>query len=392
MRVLFVHDHVFKLHGNKFYSSGSFPASVWFRYLKVFDTLTVVGRDGGQLNMSEKSYTLSSAESVFFSLMPNMSNLKSFIFGNKGALSNCKRIVSKNDGVIVRLPSQMGHIFIAEAVKQNKPYAVEVVGCAWEALWNHGAWQGKALAPYSYYKTRRFVADAPYVLYVTESFLQQRYPCKKGMTTFCSNAEVAAVSEDILLQRKTRPLEEKVIFGLIGNYSSKYKGIDVAIRALAKASPAITHWELQILGSGDPAIYLRLAADLGVRDKVKFIGSLPSGDPVYNWLDGLHIYLQPSLTEGLPRALIEAMSRGCPALASEVGGIPELLNPEQMIKPGDYRSLADKIVRLLEDESKVAKLSIENFVKAKGYYKDVLAKRRTNFWLSFKQHVLRENQ
>lgn len=393
MKVLFVHDHLFKVNGSKYYSPGGLPASVWSRYLSVFDTLTVVGRDGGQLSTSEKSYTLSSADSVFFSLLPNISNFKSLIFGNKKTLIDCKRLVSEYDGVIARLPSQMGQLFIAEAIKQNKPYAVEVVGCAWEALWNHGTWKGKALAPFSYFKTKKTVASAPFSLYVTESFLQQRYPCKVGITTFCSNVEVAAVPEEILQQRKNknglRP--EKTVFGLIGNYSSRYKGIDVAIRALAQADARIPDWELQVLGAGDSVAYSKLATDLGVSDKVKFVGSLPSGDPVYNWLDSLHVYLQPSLTEGLPRALVEAMSRGCPALGSKVGGIPELLQPEQMVEPGDYRSLADKIIKLVKDDAKAEELSFENFNRAKAYYKDVLEKRRKDFWLSFKQHILNQN-
>lgn len=393
MRVLFVHDHVFKSDDGVFYSNGGFPSSVWSRYLNAFEELTVVGRDGGRIDSMEINYTPSSLESVDFSLLPNVSNLKSFILGNKKASDECKRLVSLHEGVIARLPSQMGQLFIAEAIKQDKPYAVEVVGCAWEALWNHGTWKGKALAPFSYFKTKKIVASAPFSLYVTESFLQQRYPCKVGVTTFCSNVEVAAVPEEILQQRKNknslRP--EKTVFGLIGNYSSRYKGIDVAIRALAQADARIPDWELQVLGAGDPVTYSKLATDLGVSDKVKFVGSLPSGDPVYNWLDSLNVYLQPSLTEGLPRALVEAMSRGCPALGSKVGGIPELLHPEQMVEPGDYRSLADKIIKLVKDDANAVELSFENFNRAKAYYKDVLEKRRKDFWLSFKQHILSRN-
>lgn len=392
MKILFVHDHRFKSKGKDYYSNGSFPAKIWSRYLNAFDHLTVVGRDGGDLKISESNFTLSSVESIDFSLFPNISNLKSLLFGNRAASTKCKQLVYEYDGVIARLPSRMGQLFISEAIKQGKPYAIEVVGCAWDALWNHGSWKAKVVAPFAYYKTKKTVMDAPYALYVTQDFLQQRYPCR-GKTTFCSNVEIAAVENDVLNQRnsKCRTSSEKIIFGLIGNYASKYKGIDIAIRALSRVDAELPDWEFQILGAGDSTEYAKLAANLGIGDKVKFIGSLPSGEPVYRWLDNLNVYLQPSLTEGLPRALVEAMSRGCPALGSRVGGIPELLQPEQMIKPGDYESLAEKISQIVQDRALLEKLSEENFNKAKSYYKNILEGRRTAFWLSFKQYIQAKN-
>jgi glycosyltransferase involved in cell wall biosynthesis len=391
-KVVFVHDHIFFEKSGLFYSNGSFPSSIWARYLKAFEKVHVVGRNGGSLDLSVHNFTLSSVEPVKFSLLPNMSNLKSLFFGNKTVSENCKKLVSECDGVIARLPSRMGQIFISEAIKQGKPYAVEVVGCAWDALWNHGNWKGKVVAPFAYYKTKKTVKAAPYALYVTQYFLQQRYPCR-GKTTFCSNVEIAAVENNVLNQRNSKggAVSEKIIFGMVGNYASKYKGIDIAIRALSLIDAELSDWEFQILGAGDSAEYAKLASKLGIGDKVKFIGSLPSGEPVYRWLDNLNIYLQPSLTEGLPRALVEAMSRGCPALGSRVGGIPELLQPEQMIKPGDYESLAAKIYQTVQDRALLEKLSEENFNKAKRYYKNILEERRTEFWFSFKQYIKEKN-
>ena len=102
----------------------------------------------------------------------------------------------------------------------------------------------------------------------------------------------------------------------------------------------------------------------------------------------MDVYLQPSLTEGLPRSLIEAMSRGCPALASLVGGIPELLSPGQMVKPGDYRELSIKLSELVVDRSKMKELASNNFKKARKYNKSVIDARRTQFWADFRSYVL----
>ena len=389
MKVLFIHDHIFKEYDGAIYSSGGLPSSVWSRYLDVFDELTVVGRNGGKLASKEMGYTLSSARGVTFNLLPNISDVKSILFGNQRVKRVCRELVSRHDGIIARLPSRLGQLFVTESIRQGKPYAVEVVACSWDAFWNYGRWEGKVFAPFSTIKLKFTVGRAPFALYVTESFLQGRYPCKGGHVTFCSNVEISPVSEDVLQWRleKIKKRADKITFGLIGNYSSRYKGIDVAIRALALVKDELPDWGLEVLGSGDSQFYSDLAREHGVAKRVKFVGSLPSGQPVYDWLDNVDIYLQPSFQEGLPRALVEAMSRGCPALASSIAGIPELLSPRYMVAAGDYVSLSKKLVELAVDDANQLQVSKQNFETAGRYYKPLLDERRTAFWLAFRSYI-----
>lgn len=387
MKILFVHDHPFKKSDNQYYSSGGLPASIWPRYTSVFEHVTVVGRDDGLLTEKDKGYTSSNAENVTFNLFPSLTNLKSLLLGNKKVELAAKELVGNHDGVIARLPSRLGHLFVKEAIKQNKPYAIEIVGCPWDALWNYGSWKGKLLAPFAALNLKRAAKKAPFAIYVTESFLQGRYPCLNGKTTFCSNVEIPAVDEEVLENRLTKinDAPHTVIFGLIANYSSKYKGIDVAIKALKQAE--LPSWQFKVLGSGDASHYKKLAQGLGVADKVHFVGSLPSGGAVFDWVDSIDIYLHPSFQEGLPRALAEAMSRGAPALASNIAGIPELLEKAELIQAGDYKELANKIKILIKDKDLQKKLAQQNFEKAKNYNKELLGARRTNFWHEFKHYI-----
>lgn len=390
MRILFVHDHPFKRSGVQYYSSGGLPASIWPRYTSVFEHVTVVGRDDGLLTEKDKGYTSSNAENVTFNLLPSLTNLKSLLLGNKKVEQAAKALVGNHDGVIARLPSRLGHLFAKEAIKQNKPYAIEVVGCPWDALWNYGGLKGKLFAPYAALELKRLARVSRFALYVTEHFLQSRYPAhKEAVTTFCSNVEIPSVDNAVLTGRLDKisnsTVGEPITFGLIANYSSKYKGIDVAIKALKTAN--LPNWQFKVLGSGDASHYKKLAQDLGVEDKVHFVGSLPSGSPVFDWVDSVDIYLQPSLTEGLPRALMEAMSRGAPALASKVGGIPELLEESELIQAGDYKELANKIKILIKDKDLQKKLAKQGFEKSKSYNKELLDMRRTNFWYEFKHYI-----
>lgn len=331
---------------------------------------------------------MSSTSTVDFKLLPNASNLQSLLLGDKVISDKCLKLVYDADAVIVRLPSRLGVIFAKEAIKQDKPLAIEVVGCPWDALWNYGSLKGKLFAPYATLELRKLVKKVGFVSFVTKEFLQSRYPTNQdAITTFCSNVEVPEVSSSILKNKQSLiqglSARKKIIFGLIGNYSSKYKGIDVAIKALAGTK--IKNWEFQVLGNGDASIYQHLAKKLGVQDKVKFVGSLPSGQPVFDWLDSIDIYLHPSFQEGLPRALVEAMSRGLPAIASNIAGIPELLPDQWIVKAGDIKKLANKIEELSWDIDLQMKLSQQNFNKAKGYYKIVLDERRNKFWDCFKE-------
>lgn len=121
-----------------------------------------------------------------------------------------------------------------------------------------------------------------------------------------------------------------------------------------------------------------------VTDAVSFNGlyrgQLASGDEVFNYLDELDIYLHPSKQEGLPRSVIEAMSRGCPVLASTVAGIPELLDEKYLHQPGDYKTLAEHLIHYLSDQNALLEMSKANFHKAKEYTAPVLNERRTQFW------------
>src|SRR5699024_6751625 len=100
--------------------------------------------------------------------------------------------------------------------------------------------------------------------------------------------------------------------------------------------------EYQAVGGGSPTRLKHLARELGIEDRVKFLGPLDH-DAVFSWLETVDIYAQLSRTEGLPRALVEAMSRGCACIGTEVGGIPELLEATDLVPTKDSRRFSKKV-------------------------------------------------
>jgi glycosyltransferase involved in cell wall biosynthesis len=97
-------------------------------------------------------------------------------------------------------------------------------------------------------------------------------------------------------------------------------------------------------------------------------------------LDTADLFVHPSRTEGLPRALIEAMARGLPCIGSNVGGIPELLSPAEQVPAGDANALEAKLCEVLGDPQRLVRLSRENLAKAREYHADALRPRRQAFY------------
>jgi glycosyltransferase involved in cell wall biosynthesis len=123
-----------------------------------------------------------------------------------------------------------------------------------------------------------------------------------------------------------------------------------------------------------------LVENLELGERINFLGQLPAGDAVRIQLDRADLFILPSYQEGLPRAMIEAMARGLPCIGSSVGGIPELLLPEEMVPPGDVVALADKIREIVTDPERMTRMSARNLEKAKDYRDEVLRERRIEFY------------
>jgi len=142
-------------------------------------------------------------------------------------------------------------------------------------------------------------------------------------------------------------------FILFVGYLQKVKGVKYLIEAFSKISGDFPNFKLVIVGNGPDAEELKeLSSDLGIENKVIFRGKLSLIDTQAMMRDCYCLVL-PSLSEGLPRVIIEAMASGKPVVASDVGGIPELVKDNQtgfIFEKGNSDVLAGGLRILLADE------------------------------------------
>ena len=388
MRLLFAHDHRFQ-RGPKgqVYTLGSFPAAVWDRYLEHFTDIHVIARDGGRLAEGD-DLARSDRPGVGFELLENASSLRHLALPSAGMERQMADAVRGADAVVARLPSEIGMLAIKHARQEGKPYAVEVAGCPWDGYFHHGALAARLYAPLGYLRMRRSLKAAPLALYVTSHWLQQRYP-SSGSQASASNVELVPFTTADEKRRDKRLAAiaggKKPVFGTVGSLRTKAKGIQVALAALAKLRKSGVEVEYRVIGPGDRKPWIRLAEQLGVADLVHFDGVRTPGEGVAAWLDEIDVHLQPSFREGLPRATIEAMSRGVACVGSTCGGIPELLPPVRLHRPGDVATLADRIRWLAGDAQALIAASRADRDMACQFDPDELKRRRSAFFGQLRQ-------
>ncbi len=388
-KCLYVHDHKFKVNGNMFYSEGKMTDEVLSRYVAFQDSLSVISR----IEEIDDPKGLSKIQGINVSFFPVKGLSFSKVF-SRYLFRNSKVIfqnINDSDFIVVRLPSFLGVYVLVINIITKKKYFIEFVGDPKEALMT---FRGNVSLPFKLFVhafsglNKLFVKNANGVIYVTEFALQKDYPTS-GLTEYASNVEITIEEKCIDIEDyKTQHNIFKI--GLIGSFNNHYKGITEAINAMSLLDNSEEIIELHILGSGTlKDHYKSLAKELGVNDLVFFDGILKGGDEVASWLKSLDLYIQPSYTEGLPRALIEAMSVGLPAVASNVGGIPELLSKDTLVKPYDSEALAKKIKDFVDSQKLRFEQGKLNYQKAKEYDQKVLKKRRSEFWQSARDIVKR---
>lgn len=137
----------------------------------------------------------------------------------------------------------------------------------------------------------------------------------------------------------------------VGSLTS-IKGHRFLLRALKEVLKSYPNCRLEILGEGSERTSLtEYAKELGIESHVH----MPGIRAPYASVAEADVFVLPSLTEGVPVALLEAMALRVPVIASNVGGVPEMIEDGRngfLVRPGDWQEIADRIVDLLNDRNK----------------------------------------
>lgn len=147
------------------------------------------------------------------------------------------------------------------------------------------------------------------------------------------------------------------------------KGLKYLIEAISILKDT-KNLELIVVGNGNEKHKLeRLAEDLKLNENVTFAGKI-SNKKIPEYMAAADMFVLPSLSEGFPVVLLEAMAAGLPIVTTKVKGLPEIIEDNVnglLVLPKNPEELADKINLLLNDENLTKKISILNKEKSKSY-------------------------
>ena len=151
--------------------------------------------------------------------------------------------------------------------------------------------------------------------------------------------------------------KEAWLVGVVSRLEEPRKGHRVLLEAMSRLVPRWPHLHCVLIGDGLGRQSLEAYTQaLGLQRNVTFLGTQHD---IGAWLSALDLFVLPSLHEGSPIALLEAMAAGCPIIATRVGGVPEMLPDQEaglLVSAGDANALAPAMERLLTNRNLAAQL------------------------------------
>ncbi len=272
--------------------------------------------------------------------------------------------VKDSDIVFLRLPAINGFLVAILALLYNKPIVCYVVGSEENVVETGSKYRSttKKLALniariHSFFYKK--ILKHSKVVFFLSSELKNEFGSenKNSYLTFTSLVE----KKDILLRNNT--FQSNGITLLYVGRLSHEKGLDYLIHAVVDLIQDGFKVKLLVCGGGPEKARMEIiSGKLGLDSVIEFLGHVPFGedlDKVYLRSD---IFILPSFSEGVPKVLLEAMAKGLPIIATNVGGIPVIIKNEEngiLIQPKSSEAIVHAVKRVIE-KPKLRKKLIKN--------------------------------
>lgn len=167
--------------------------------------------------------------------------------------------------------------------------------------------------------------------------------------------------------KPSRSVKHPVI-GVVGRLT-KQKGISYLLKAVPTIVKRFSNLRVLIAGSGDDEVYLRsMAKELSISANVEFLGYVKNPADIIAQMD---VFVLPSVWEGFPYVLLEAMILKKPIVATNIFGIDEIITHDRtgfLVDPKDPQSIADAVIALLSDRAMASRLGDAAYKKVLEHF------------------------
>ncbi|GLX67373.1 glycosyltransferase family 4 protein [Paenibacillus glycanilyticus] len=398
MKLLVIQEqHFTRLPNGEVWVDEQSNATFWDRYLNVFEEIVVCGRfTHAQSNDTDKLMR-SDRERVSFIELPNFRGVGGLLKNLFNVMRIIKSAINQSDCVIFRAPSPISMIAYPLVKASNKPYAVEIMNNP-QTVFSKDSMKNFYQPLITFLmvsQTKSMCMSANGVSYVTAKVLQELYPSrakKKGESKryFESHYSTICLEEShYSFSEFGATLPKPLIMIHTGKMQDNRKGQDIFIESIAKLRRK--GYEVEGILVGDGVMrndFENLGQQLGISDSLNFVGWKAGYNAVQAELKKAHIVVFPSMGEGLPRSVIEAMANGLLCIGSKVDGICELLEDNSLVSNINSDSFVNSIEYYLKNWEEVKSVRKKQFDTSKEYENSKLEKRRTEFYFKLKEVCL----
>lgn len=364
-------EHRFYSFNGRLYTKLAFGYPYWRNYLNYFSSVVIVARVK-KVDTIDHHFREVTGPGVFFEPMPYYVGPGEFVRKLPSLIVKSVKIAASYDQFILRTGNVTNLIWLFLVVFRKK-YLREYPGNIKEGITG-------------------FVGQAFWVRTLANFLhafakLQGRWSCANSfVSVYCSNLYgsrkpgyvFSSFNADEVDIKKLNTNDRLSRIVLVGRLEGE-KGHSSVIEALSILKARGIHLGAYMIGDGAKSHELkRLAEDLGV--ECVFFGAITDRTYLFQLMAEADLFCIPSLTEGMPRSLLEAMAVGLPCIGSNVGGIPEVLSPQFLFEPNNTEAIIESIISLLP-KGKRRQASLENrtFIEENFAIKELDSK-KFEFW------------
>lgn len=395
MKLLVATDaHIFRMPDGSYWCKSIYGYDFWKRYLNVFEDVKIVARMKDVTEFNEKKLRVDGEHVEVFGI-PFYQGPKELLKKYIKIQKTLKGIDKDCDAALLRMPSQTASMVYAHLNKAT-PVAGEVVYDMMDDVNQPG--QSiilKLLNIITSNKLKKFCRCANGVSYVTEHAIQKHYPSYsilygESMEHFHSHYSTITLADNAFTGPRdySDKTELKIVLSSVA-MNSERKGEKVVIETVKKCRDKGYNISAILIGDGTlRSSFEKYAEELEISDYVKFTGLLPSSDHVRKVMLNADMFVFPTMGEGLPRGILEAMAIGMPVLSTPVGGIPEVINKKYLLDPLDSNGFSKMICYLMDNRSELNEMSKKNYKKSLEYRNEILQTRRDEFYMKLRKLAL----
>lgn len=366
-------EHRFFSHEGALYTKLAFPYAYWVDYLRFFDTVKIVARvmpvdalepemvrvDGAKVSYLPLPYYVGPGQ--FFRKFPV---LLSTLFG-----------VARHHRYFLLRSGNSSTLLWFFLMLLGRPYLREYPGNVKEGVigFAGNSFKYRLLASFLHSLSRlqgRFSRANSFV----SNYCRDLYGSERPGFVFSSfrASEIAVKKQNYAISSGTFNL---VTVGRLENE----KGHLLLLEAI-HAIRHLGHVRLHLVGDGGRRMQLENYVRTHGLD-VEFHGAVTDRDRLFGIVVASDVFVLPSLTEGMPRALLEAMTMALPCVSSAVGGVPEVLPQELMCTAGSQDELAALLEKILTSEALRRSAGERNAEFIAHHFSDqALAQQKISFW------------